>query len=88
MNASGAEATSSVNKISMSDRGDGNRQQGAKCSRCNGNHSFRSCRFKGAKCYKCQKVGNIASACKRGASGKPGIGRDKNLTAKHYADED
>ena len=49
---SGTEATSSVNKASMSDRGNGNRQQGAKCSPCNGNHSFKS--FKSAWCYKCQ----------------------------------
>ena len=38
--------------------------------------------------FVCLFVGLMASACKRGASGKPGIGRVKNLTAEHYADED
>ena len=83
---SGMEATSSVNKVSMGDPGNGNRQQGAKCSRCNGNHSFKPCRFKNARCYKCQQLGHIASAGKSGASGKSGKGKVQNLAAGHSAD--
>ena len=75
---SGTGTTISVNKLSSSDRGD-SRQPDAKCSRCNGNHSFRSCRFKSARCYRCQQVGHIASACKSGASGRQNKGRVQNL---------
>ena len=75
---SGTETTISVNKVSSGDSGN-SRQPDAKCSRCNGNHSFRSCRFKSARCYKCQQVGHIASACKSGASGRKNKGRVQNL---------
>ena len=44
---SGTGTTISVNKVSSGDGGN-NRQLDAKCARCNGNHSFRSCRFKSA----------------------------------------
>ena len=83
---SGTEATSSVNKVSMSERGNGNRQQGAKCSRCNDNRSFESCRFKNARCYKGQQLGHTALACKSGASGKPGKGKVQNFAVGHSAD--
>ena len=65
------------------------RQQDAKCSRCNGNHSFRSCRFKSAGCYKCQQIGHIASACKSVASRRQNKGRVQNLAVNDQTpDED
>lgn len=34
------------------------------CPRCGGNHSGQSCKFKSAKCYKCSKIGHLASVCR------------------------
>ena len=34
------------------------------CHRCGGSHSGQSCKFKSAKCYKCSKVGHLASVCR------------------------
>ena len=34
------------------------------CHRCGGNHSGQFCKFKSAKCYKCSKVGHLASVCR------------------------
>ena len=34
------------------------------CHRCGGDHIAQSCKFKTAKCYKCKKIGHIASACR------------------------
>ncbi|XP_071504744.1 uncharacterized protein [Diadema antillarum] len=42
------------------------------CYRCKGNHPASTCSFKNAKCYNCQKVGHIASACRQPKQQKPG----------------
>ena len=34
------------------------------CHRCGGSHSGQSCKFKSAKCYKCSKIGHLASVCR------------------------
>ena len=34
------------------------------CYRCGGKHAAPKCRFKSAKCYKCSKVGHLASVCR------------------------
>ena len=34
------------------------------CYRCGGEHAAPKCKFKSAKCYKCSKVGHIASVCR------------------------
>ena len=34
------------------------------CHRCGGNHSGQFCKFKSAKCYRCSKVGHLASVCR------------------------
>ena len=34
------------------------------CYRCGGKHAAPKCKFKSAKCYKCSKVGHIASVCR------------------------
>ena len=34
------------------------------CHRCGSNHSGQFCKFKSAKCYKCSKVGHLASVCR------------------------
>ena len=34
------------------------------CHRCGGNHSGQSCKFRSAKCFKCSKVGHLASVCR------------------------
>jgi hypothetical protein len=49
------------------------------CYRCGGNHTAKTCRFKTAKCFKCTKVGHIASVCRSKTSKevKPGS------TSKH-----
>ena len=39
-----------------------------------GNHNSSECKFKGAKCHKCGKVGHITSVCRS----KPGKGRPKH----------
>ena len=67
----GPEATSSVNKLSASEN---NRRRGAKCSRCNGYHSPKSCKIKDATCYRCQEIGHIALVCKKRVQGKPVTG--------------
>ena len=55
----------------------------------NFNHPFRSCRFESARCYRCQQVRHIASACKSGASGRPSKGRVQNLAVDDQTpDED
>ena len=33
------------------------------CYRCGGKHAAPKCKFKSAKCYKCSKVGHLASVC-------------------------
>ena len=34
------------------------------CPRCGGSHPSQSCKFKSAKCYKCSKLGHLASVCR------------------------
>ena len=34
------------------------------CPRCGDSHSGQFCKFKSAKCYKCSKIGHLASACR------------------------
>ena len=34
------------------------------CYRCGGNHTAKTCRFKTPKCFKCTKIGHIASVCR------------------------
>ena len=34
------------------------------CYRCGGKHAAPKCKFKSAKCYKCSKVGHLASVCR------------------------
>ena len=81
---SGTGTTNSVDKVSSGDGGN-SRQPDAKCSQCNG----RSCRFKRARCCKCQQVGHITSAFKRGACGRQNKGRVQNLTVDDQTpDED
>ena len=41
------------------------------CFMCGGKHSGQSCKFKSAKCYRCSKIGHLASVC-----------RNKNETKK------
>jgi hypothetical protein len=47
-------ASASVNCI------DGTRST---CYRCTGDHDPNRCRFKGTKCFKCQRIGHIGKAC-------------------------
>lgn len=42
------------------------------CYRCGDAHDAKTCRFKEAKCHKCQKLGHIAKVCR---SKKPAAGR-------------
>ena len=60
------------------------RPQGTvKCSRCSGNHLSRACR-----CYNCQQIGHIASACKSGALSRQGKGRIQDLAVDAPAAEE
>ena len=34
------------------------------CYQCGGKHAAPNCRFKSAKCYKCSKLGHLASVCR------------------------
>ena len=34
------------------------------CYWCGGKHAAPKCKFKSAKCYKCSKVGHLASVCR------------------------
>ena len=34
------------------------------CYRCNGPHNSQHCKFRDAKCYKCQRIGHISKACR------------------------
>jgi len=34
------------------------------CYLCDGKHAAPECKFKSAKCYKCSKVGHLASVCR------------------------
>ncbi|XP_070531592.1 uncharacterized protein [Ptychodera flava] len=38
------------------------------CYRCGGNHAPHTCKFKTSKCYKCEKIGHIASVCRSRAN--------------------
>ncbi len=40
------------------------KRDGQVCYRCGGNHNAKNCRFKTAKCFKCTKIGHIASVCR------------------------
>ena len=71
--------TNLVNKLSAGNKRNNRPQGTVKCSRCGGNHLSRACRLKDARCYNCQQIGHIASACKSGALSRQGKGRIQNL---------
>ena len=48
------------------------------CYRCLGNHQASQCRFRHERCYKCQREGHIAKACR---------GKDKASVKVHHATE-
>ena len=50
---------SQVNQLTTKDV-----KQNEQCFRCGGKHSGRSCKFKSAKCYRCSKIGHLASVCR------------------------
>ena len=52
--------SSQVNKLT--EQSSKNTEQSS-CPRCGGNHPGQSCKFKSAKCYKCSKLGHLASVC-------------------------
>ena len=58
--------TIQVNKLTEQGRENTDRKniEQLSCPRCGGSHSGQSCKFKSAKCYKCSKVGHIASVCR------------------------
>ena len=85
--ASSNNNTNLVNKVSTGNRRN-NRPQGiVKCSRCSGNHSSRACRFKDARCYSCQQIGHIASACRSDVLSRQGKDRIQNLAVDAPAAE-
>ena len=46
------------------------------CFRCGGKHNSNSCKFKNARCFKCQKNGHIASVCReRGEESKNSLSK-------------
>ena len=58
--------TIQVNKLTEQGRENNDRKytEQLSCPRCGGSHSGQSCKFKSAKCYKCSKVGHLASVCR------------------------
>jgi len=56
---------------------------GVSCTRCRGQHEASKCPFINSECYKCQKKGHIASACRSGQP-KPTQNRKKGkVTGRH-----
>ena len=59
-----------VNQLTAQDNKNTNHE---KCFRCGGNnHSGQSRKFKSAKCYRCSKIGHLASVCRRKSERKKG----------------
>ena len=57
--------TIEVNKLTEHGRENINKNtEQLSCPRCGGSHSGQSCKFKSARCYKCSKVGHLASVCR------------------------
>ena len=62
------------------------------CFRCGGKHNFNSCKFKNAKCFKCSKIGHIASVCRdkkeeNKASSAPSKGSVHSVLINNESDE-
>lgn len=59
------------------------------CYRCNGKHLPTSCKFKTSTCYKCQKLGHIAAACRsKKQAVKPATGSKRGSAKQvHEVDE-
>ena len=66
--------TIQVNKLTEQGRENNDRKytEQLSCPRCGGSHSGQSCKFKSAKCYKCSKVGHLASVCRSKGERKKG----------------
>ena len=59
-----------VNQLTAQDNKNTNHEQ---CFRGGGNnHSGQSCKFKSAKCYRCSKIGHLASVCRNKSERKKG----------------
>ena len=86
--ASSNNNTNLVYKVSARNRRNNRPQGTVKCSRCSGNHLSRACRFKDARCYNCQRIGHIASACKSGPLRRQGKGRIQTLAVNAPAKDE
>ena len=64
--------SSQSNQVNKSTEQSSKNTERSKCHRCGGNHSGKSCKFKSAKCFKCSKVGHLASVCRNGDEKRKG----------------
>ena len=57
------------------------------CFRCGGKHSGHSCKFKSAKCYRCSKIGHLASVCRNKNETKKGAVHNLHRSESGSEDE-